>query len=226
MYKYKDQKELRMALNGRMITMISGLFIIMTAITTTLRYGMGLLQSASEAAKGTEDFVNALTQLGVSVGFIRFVAVLLLITTMIEILVGVFSARLSNRLDKADLIFKMSIGLLIVEVILLAFMLRTQMMMLSNVLMPCCLIWGTSQLRKLSKLYPDRIFAVEPKKKEKSSKGSSAQNQAQPQKKSLMDRAMTQAREEEIWPAVGETVENEPTEEKKTEADDVSVNEQ
>lgn len=226
MYKYKDQKELRMAINGRMITMIAGLFIIMSAITTTLRYGMGLFQSASEAAKGTEDYVNALTQIGVSVGFIRFVAVLLLVTTMIEILVGVFSARLSNRLDKADLIFKMSIGLLIVEVILLAFMLRTQMMMLSNFLMPCCLIWGTSQLRKLSKLYPDRIFAVEPKKKEKSSKGSSAQNQAQPQKKSLMDRAMTQAREEEIWPAVGETVENEPTEEKKTEADDVSVNEQ
>ena len=105
MYKYKDQKELRMAINGRMITMIAGLFIIMSAITTTLRYGMGLFQSASEAAKGTEDYVNALTQIGVSVGFIRFVAVLLLVTTMIEILVGVFSARLSNRLDKADLHF-------------------------------------------------------------------------------------------------------------------------
>ena len=33
MYKYKDQKELRMAINGRMITMIAGLFIIMSAIT-------------------------------------------------------------------------------------------------------------------------------------------------------------------------------------------------
>lgn len=225
MYKYKDQKELRMALNGRMITMIAGIFIITTAITTTLRYGMGLLQSASEAAKGTEDYVNALTQLGVSVGFIRFVAVLLLIATMLEILVGVFAARLSNRLDKAELVFKMSIGLLVVEVILLAFMLRTQMMMLSNLLMPCCLIWGTSQLRKLSKLYPDRIFAVEPKKKEKRSKDTQAKNQAQPQKKSLMDRAMTQAREDAIWPAVGETAEKQ-SEAVPKEENDVSVNEQ
>ena len=47
MYKYRDQKEMRMAINGRMITMLAGIFIVTTAISTTLRYGIGLLQSAS-----------------------------------------------------------------------------------------------------------------------------------------------------------------------------------
>ena len=211
MYKYRDQKEMRMAINGRMITMLAGIFIVTTAISTTLRYGIGLLQSASEAAKGTEDFVTVLEQLGVGVGFIRFVAVFLLLTTMFEVFVGVFAARLSNRLDKAPLTFKLSIALLVVEVILLVLMLRTQMMLLSNLLMPCCLIWGTSQLRKLSKLYPDRTFAVEPKQREKRKKGEKSQAQSQPQKKSLMDRAMTQAREDVVWLPVGETVTEEKT---------------
>ena len=36
MYRYEDQKEMRMAMNGKMIVMLAGVFLILTAVTSTL----------------------------------------------------------------------------------------------------------------------------------------------------------------------------------------------
>lgn len=191
MQKYKDPKEMRLAINGRMITMISGIFIITTALFTTLRYGMGLFQSAGEAAKGNQELVAAMKELGVGVGYLRFTSVYLLLIAMFEVLVGVFALRLCNRLDKAKLTMKLCIALLAAEVILQPIVLRTGMMMISNLLMPLCLLWGVFQLRKLAKIYPDRVFAVEP------NGGRNKKKAPQPEKKSLMARAMVQAKEDE-----------------------------
>ena len=33
MYRYEDQKEMRMAMNGKMIVMLAGVFLILTAVT-------------------------------------------------------------------------------------------------------------------------------------------------------------------------------------------------
>lgn len=191
MQKYKDPKEMRLAINGRMITMISGIFIITTALFTTLRYGMGLFQSAGEAAKGNQELVAVMEELGIGVGYLRFASVYLLLIAMLEVLVGVFALRLCNRLDKTKLIMKLCIALLAAEVILQPIVLRTQMMMISNLLMPLCLLWGVFQLRKLAKIYPDRVFAVEP------NAGRNKKKAPQPEKKSLMARAMVQVKEDE-----------------------------
>ena len=40
MYRYEDQKEMRMAMNGKMIVMLAGVFLILTAVTSTLLQGM------------------------------------------------------------------------------------------------------------------------------------------------------------------------------------------
>lgn len=191
MYKYKDQKEMRLAINGRMITMIAGIFTVTTGLFTTLRYGMALFQSAGEAAKGTQEYLDAINQIGVGIGYIRFAAVYLLLVAMLEVFVGVFAVRLANRLDKSNLILKLCIALIAVEVILQPIVLRTQMMMLTNVLMPVCLLWGVLQLRKLAKIYPERTFAVDP------NRNKNLKKDAAPQKKNLRTRAMAQVKEEE-----------------------------
>ena len=190
MQKYKDPKEMRLAINGRMITMISGIFIITTALFTTLRYGIGLFQSAGEAAKGNQEVVAAMEQVGVGVGYLRFTSIFLILLTMFEVFVGVFALRLCNRLDKTKLTLKLCIALLAAEIILQPIVLRTQMMMLSNLLMPLCLLWGVLQLRKLAKLYPDRIFTVE------QNAGRNNKKAPQAPKKSLMARAMVQAKDD------------------------------
>lgn len=189
MQKYKDPKEMRWAMNGRMITMLSGVFIIVTALFTTLRYAIGLFQSANEAAKGVEEYLAAVEQAGISIGYLRFVAAYLLLTTILEVFVGVFSVRLANRLDKSKLCMKLCIALIVVEVILQPVVLPTQMLMISNVLMPLCLLWGVSQLRKLSKIYPDRIFAVD------TNQANRKKQEVKPQNKNLMARAMATIQE-------------------------------
>ena len=36
MYQYQDQKEMRRALNGKMIVMLVGIMLVMTALTSSL----------------------------------------------------------------------------------------------------------------------------------------------------------------------------------------------
>ena len=40
MYQYQDQKEMRRALNGKMIVMLVGIMLVMTALTSSLSYGI------------------------------------------------------------------------------------------------------------------------------------------------------------------------------------------
>ena len=44
MYQYQDQKEMRRALNGKMIVMLVGIMLVMTALTSSLSYGAGQWQ--------------------------------------------------------------------------------------------------------------------------------------------------------------------------------------
>ena len=40
MYQYQDQKEMRRALNSKMIIMLVGIMLVVTALTSSLSYGM------------------------------------------------------------------------------------------------------------------------------------------------------------------------------------------
>ena len=42
MSDYKDQKELKMAMNGRMGLMTGGIILLVTAVSSTLMYGINL----------------------------------------------------------------------------------------------------------------------------------------------------------------------------------------
>ena len=53
MYQYQDQKEMRRALNGKMIVMLVGIMLVMTALTSSLSYGMRcILYSGSDRNHG------------------------------------------------------------------------------------------------------------------------------------------------------------------------------
>lgn len=212
MNRFKDPKEMRMALNGKMITMIAGVLLITTAIFTTLGYGLGLFQSAQASVNGDQDILKIMTENNITVGYMRFTAIILIIGAVAEILVGVFALRFNNRPRRADMIMKMAGGLLAVEIIIQILVMKLQMLLLSNLLMPICLLWGTWQLRKISKLYPDREFAVDPNR----GRGSRA---VQTQNKKLMDRAMAKAKNEEqiaqVIDEIGDEKEPEGTKEEK-----------
>ena len=128
---------------------------------------------------------------------------------VIEEFVGVFCARLSNRLDKNALLWKMAWVILVVEVAagvaLTLLHMTSAIMIVSNLLLPGFLLWAVNSLRKVAKNHPDRIYAVEPnnrnkgKEKEKGKAKASVQPAKAGQKKSLMEHA-TQVTPADITP--------------------------
>ena len=190
MYKYKDQKEMRMAINGRMISLIAGVMTGTTALFTTVRYAMSAFQIASQAAGGNQDLLAQMEEVGASIGYMRVLGVAMILAAIVEVFAAIMSVRLCNRLDKASVLMKTAIALLVVEVIVQLIGLKAGVFMLNNLIMPCCLLWSSCQLKKLFKIYPDRKFAVEPNVRNKKKKEEPAQ------KKSIAERAKLQAKEE------------------------------
>ena len=190
MYKYKDQKEMRMAINGRMISLIAGVMTGTTALFTTVRYAMSAFQIASQAAGGNQDLLAQMEEVGASIGYMRVLGVAMILAAIVEVFAAFMGIRLCNRMDKAEVLMKKAIALLVVEVIVQLIGLKAGIFMLNNLIMPCCLLWSSWQLKKLFKIYPDRKFAVEPNVRNKKKKEEPAQ------KKSIAERAKLQAKED------------------------------
>ena len=165
MYQYQDQKEMRRALNGKMIVMLVGIMLVMTALTSSLSYGIRCWSMAGMADKGNKDVLEALKQIDITSGTLRACSVVYYIQAVIETMVGIFCFRLNNRLDKVALLWKMSLGILGLEVLagvaLTAMHMISPFMIISNLLLPLFLLWAVSGLKKVAKNHPDRIYAVE-----------------------------------------------------------------
>lgn len=209
MYQYQDQKEMRRALNSKMIIMLVGIMLVVTALTSSLSYGMRCWSMAGMADGGDKDILEALKQIGITSGTLRTCSVIYYLQAVIEVFVGVFCARLSNRLDKNALLWKMAWVILVVEVAagvaLTLLHMTSAIMIVSNLLLPGFLLWAVNSLRKVAKNHPDRIYAVEPnnrnkgKEKEKGKAKASVQPAKAGQKKSLMEHA-TQVTPADITP--------------------------
>lgn len=209
MYQYQNQKEMRRALNGKMIIMLVGIMLVVTALTSSLSYGMRCWSMADMADGGDKDILEALKQIGITSGTLRICSVIYYLQAVIEVFVGVFCARLSNRLDKNALLWKMAWVILVVEVAagvaLTLLHMTSAIMIVSNLLLPGFLLWAVNSLRKVAKNHPDRIYAVEPnnrnkgKEKEKGKAKASVQPAKAGQKKSLMEHA-TQVTPADITP--------------------------
>lgn len=209
MYQYQDQKEMRRALNSKMIIMLVGIMLVVTALTSSLSYGMRCWSMAGMADGGDKDILEALKQIGITSGTLRICSVIYYMQAVIEVFVGVFCARLSNRLDKNALLWKMAWVILVVEVAagvaLTLLHMTSAIMIVSNLLLPGFLLWAVNSLRKVAKNHPDRIYAVEPnnrnkgKGKEKGKAKASVQPAKAGQKKSLMEHA-TQVTPSDITP--------------------------
>lgn len=194
MNKYQDHKEMSRAMNGKMILMLIGVMMVFSAITSTAQYGANMFIISHEAANGTADYVNALAEVGMSIGVARLAGAVFLAVSMVEIFVGVTCIILQNRLDKATFTRKLVIGLLGVEIVMQIFLFAVHFFnpgrLFSSLAMPLFLLWASTMLCRLAKKYPDRKYAIDTKKKEQ---------QKPAPKKSLKERAMvpTDVTEEE-----------------------------
>lgn len=199
MYNYENQKEMRSAINGKMIVMVVGMFLIITAVTTTLLQAFQYLYMANAANGGMQDAIDALAQAQLSIGQVVGIGVAYVITGIVQVVAGIVCVKFSNRLDKVKLCLYMD-GLLFLVVILqqVYLMLLLQTLnpfgMLSGLVMPAFLLWAITRLMKLAKKYPDRKFAVEPNPARNQRKATA---QAQP-KKNLMEKAKAQVSDEEL----------------------------
>ena len=190
MGEFKDQKELKMAMSGRMGLMAGGVLLIFTALSSTLMYGINFFSLASNASGGDAECLEILESANVSISMIQIAAVCFVIAAIAELAVGALCAALSNRLDKAIFTVRAAALLLGVEILMQVFLFLTGLMNLSllitSIVIPAYLLWSATRLRKLAKIYPDRKTAVNTKKAREQQK-----KPATPvQKKSLHERAM------------------------------------
>ncbi len=201
MDKYKDIKHLKMALNGRMLTILASVFLLFSAVTGTMQYGLGLFYTAIKASQGDAERLQVIQDTGVSVGYVYLAAVILLVVMALEMFAGVAGLMMANRLKKAPFLFRLALMLLAAVVVLQPVMLLIGIPMISKLPIPLLYLWSTRQLQKLSMLYPDEVYVAEPKGKKGASKpgnkgGRAADTQAAG-KKSIMDRALITHLEED-----------------------------
>lgn len=187
------QKEMRMAMNGKMCLLSTGIMLIFIAATSTMMYGINMFGVAMEAAKGTEEFVKMLSELDMGIGMVRVMGCGFILVAIMEIFTGISAVRFSNRVDRAMLLKKIIIVLLIVEVamqVFLFFMRAMSLGMLFTALaIPLFMFWGVTRLCKLAKEDPERIYAVETAKERQKMQ----QQAAAAKGKSLRERAMMKA---------------------------------
>lgn len=195
MYRYEDQKEMRMAMNGKMIVMLAGVFLILTAVTSTLLQGMQYFIVGHSAGAGDAEAIKLVESTGLSIGQLYSVGVAYMIVTVAEIMTGIISTKFSNRLDKVKICLYADIILMVVMILQQSYMMLLARMfnpfaLVAGILMPLLLLWGITRLMKLAKKYPDRMYAVEPNPARGGRK-------AAPQKQNIMEKAKARVRDEE-----------------------------
>lgn len=188
MNQYTDQKELRDALNSKLFLQVGGIFIIVASFTSVM-LGINFFMLAGEATKGNEELLQLMKEQSLSVNMLYVMGVASIISSTAEVVCGVFSVKLCNRLKSADFVFKMGIVLLVIEVLVNGFLVWKKgvavTQVISAIIMPCVLLWASSRMKKLHEKYPDRIYAMEKK---------SGKQPAHTSNKSIMDRAKAQAK--------------------------------
>ena len=192
MDQFEKQKIERQALNGKMTMMFGGIFLMFSAITSTLMYGINFFMTAQQADKGVAEYVELLKKAGVGSTFLRVAGACFLLVGIYEIIAGFITAKNSNRIDKSLFTMKIIISLLIVEIIMQVYLFFTGLMnfsfLFTAILLPLFMLWGVIRLRKVAKADPERVYAAKPAARDKS---------RQAPKKSIRERAAMQAREDE-----------------------------
>ena len=195
MDQFERQKVERQALNGRMTLMFGGIFLLFSAITSTLMYGINFFMTAQQADKGVSEYVELLETAGVSSNFLRAAGICFLLVGIYEVVTGFFAVKNSNRIDKSKFTLKMVVSLLIVEILLQIYLFFTGLMNLgilfTAILLPLFMLWGVTRLRKVARAEPERVYAVKQASREKT------RQQAAAPKKSIRERAAMQARLDE-----------------------------
>lgn len=198
MDQFEKQKIERQALNGKMTMMFGGIFLMFSAITSTLMYGINFFVTAQQADKGVVEYVELLKKAGVGSTFLRVAGVCFLLVGIYEIIAGFITAKNSNRIDKSLFTMKIIISLLIVEIMMQVYLFLTGLMnfgfLFTAILLPLFMLWGVTRLRKVAKADPERVYAAKPAARDKSRQQSAAP------KKSIRERAAMQAREDDGEP--------------------------
>lgn len=191
----EKQKLERQAVNGKMCLMFGGIFLIFSALTSTLIYGMGYFLPALEANKGNQEYQEILETNGLQSSLLMGIGICYLLMAVWEVAVGFNCAKNSNRVDRSRFTKKLVLALLIPEVIFqgTAFFLGLSPISLvfSAIVLPLFLLWGVTRLCKVAKAQPERVYAVDNSKNK-----AKRQVQAAP-KKSIRERAALQARVED-----------------------------
>ncbi len=151
-------------------------------------------ETATETAEKTvftvADLKQNMVEANVTASGLKTLGTGYIVFAILSALIGLFCVLNCNRVDRASLIWKAVIGLLVLEAAMIVLLYVTNMLnagvfgsFLYYGLITGALVFGAYKMRKLAKDNPDRVYAVEKQQR--------YQKPAAPApKKSLRDRAM------------------------------------
>lgn len=167
MDQFEQMKVTRQAMNGKMCLMFGGIFLMFSAITSTIMYGINFFMTALEADKGTAEYVELLENAGVGSGLLKGIGICFIAVGIWEAVVGFLSVRNSNRVDKSRFSVKLAISLLITEIVMQVILFFTGLMNLgllfTAIVLPLFLLCAEAlgfSTEKVKIIYNDELKTV------------------------------------------------------------------
>lgn len=181
------------AIQGKMLLQMIGALLIFTAISVVFQ-GVMMLSMSLGSGEASATSREQLLEAGYTVPILVSIGAVYVILGLTQILAGVFSFRLANRLDKVKLLKLVASIYLAVSLLQQAYLflmgVTGAFSWISAILMPGVLIWALQKNLRLAKEDPNRIYVVDPSK--------TVRGRQQPKKTaSLMERAKAQVKDEE-----------------------------
>lgn len=202
---------------GKMLLQMIGVLLVFTAISVVFQGGM-MLSLIMGSGEETQKALQEMAENGFTRELLMGAGASYVVLGITQIVTGVFSFKLANRLDKVK-------TLRIVAIVFLAISLLQQMYLfllgasglagwISAILMPGILLWALQKNVRLAKADPERIYVIDPQKRP---------GRNQPRKTSnVMARAKAKVKDEELAARVaGERPEVSPAKEKPARYDDL-----
>lgn len=178
---------------GKMLLQMIGVLLIFTAISVVAQGGMMFMMifGSGEASK---EAMKELTEVGFTTGILASIGSCYLALGIDQIVTGVISFRLANRLDKIHVLKAVAVLYIVVSLLhqgyLFVMGITSVLGWISAILMPGILFWALQKNIRLAKADPERIYVIDPQKTRNASR--------QPAKTShIRERASAQIKSEE-----------------------------
>lgn len=178
---------------GKMLLQMIGVLLVFTALSVVFQGGM-MLAMVMGNSEDTRQALQEMADAGFTAGLLAGVGASYVALGIVQIVTGVFSFKLANRLDKVKLLQIVGIVFLVISLLQQGalFVLGVTGLggWVSAILMPGILLWALQKNVRLAKADPERVYVIDPQNQPRRNQPRKTTN--------VMARAKAKVKDEEL----------------------------